>query len=363
VPTTTDVATIALFVPELAADLIPVPGNRPERALRMAGDILKRSVARQREIVWITAGSQGAELPLGELAGVRVSVLQVAGADDPALVGAASRSGGAFVWLRADDADVRALVKALAVSEDWKAAAGSAVADAADLGYWLLLPLLALAALAFRRGVLALLLGPLLLSGLLAPQPAAAQNLPLAALWADYQGWRLLEAGDAQAAATRFVDTRWRAVAHYRAGQFDQAANVLSTAPDADAHYNRGNGLAKQGKLSEALAAFETALALRPLDADTRHNRDLMLLLLKQQSEAPKSGAGGATPPGGAPSTAGQTPAAPGPAQSNAGAAEQEAARVAEQWLRSIPDQPGSLLRRKLQAEHQRRQAGAARAW
>lgn len=365
VPTTTDVATIALFVPELAADLIPVPGNRPERALRMAGELLKRNAAQQREIVWITAGSNGAELPPSELGGARVSILQVAEVDDPALAGVASRSGGAFVRLRADDGDVRQLVDALATRGNWRAAAETTGAGAADLGYWLLLPLLPLAALVFRRGVLALWLASLLLSGLLAPQPAAAQDLPLAALWADYQGWRLLEAGEPQAAAERFADPRWRAAAHYRAGQFEQAARAPAAAPDADANYNRGNALAKQGKLTEALAAFEQALIPNALDADTRENRDLVLRLLKQQSEAPNSGAGGAAPPppGKVPVAGGRAPPAPDPAQSQAGAAEREAARVAEQWLRGIPDQPGSLLRRKLQAEHRRRLAGAAREW
>ncbi|MEO5661211.1 MAG: hypothetical protein ABIQ90_15660, partial [Polaromonas sp.] len=63
----------------------------------------------------------------------------------------------------------------------------------------------------------------------------------------------------------------------------------------------------------------------------------------------------------------GKTPPAPGPAQQRpgqVGVAEREAARVADQWLRSIPDQPGSLLRRKLLAEQRRRRAGeTAPAW
>ena len=368
VPPTTDVATIALFVPELATDVIPVPGNRPERALQMASEILKRNPAQQREIVWITAGSNGAELPLAELSGARLSILQTSAAQDPALAAAASRSGGALVRLRADDGDVRQLVSTLASRDGWRAGAGTASGDAADLGYWLLLPLLPLAALVLRRGILALLLGPLLLGGLLTPQPAAALELPLAVMWADYQAWRLLEAGDPQAAAARFADPHWRAVAHYRAGQFEQAASVLAAGPDADAHYNRGNALAKHGKLADALAAYDAALKLRALDPDTRHNRDLVLRLLNEQSKAPESSEGGPSPrkPQGGAQVSKQAPPAPRPTQSRGedGNAESEAARVAEQWLRRIPDRPGSLLRYKLLAEQRRRQAdGAERAW
>ena len=352
VPPTTDVEAIALFVPELAPDVIPVPGNHPERALRMAGDILQRNAAQQREIVWITAAANGAELPLAELAGqwvgIRLAILHVASAHDPALAAAADRSGGALVRLRADDGDVRQLVSTLQADSGWLAGTSKASGDGADLGYWLLLPLLVLAALAFRRGLLALLLGPLLLMGLLTPQPAAAQAVPLAAMWTDYQAWRLLEAGNPKAAAERFADPRWRAAAHYRAGQFEQAASLLSAGHDADAHYNRGNALAKQGKLAQALSAYDAALTLRADDADTRYNRDLVQRLLNQQSQAPKGG-GGRPPP---------------PNQGQGSEAEREADRIADQWLRSIPDQPASLLRRKLLAEQRRRQAGeAARAW
>lgn len=361
VPPTTDVGTVALFVPELAIDAIPVAGNRPDQALRMAGEILARDAAQQREILWITTGAAGTELPLAELGGARLWILHTASAQDPALAAAAQRSGGAAVRLRADDGDVRQLVGALAASSGWRATPGQANANATDLGYWLLLPLLALAALAFRRGLLALLLGPLLLGTLLAPQPVAALELPLAAMWADYQAWRLLQVGQPQAAAERFADSRWRAAAHYRAGQFEPAANALADATDADAHYNRGNALARQGKLVEALAAYDAALALRASDADARYNRDLVQELLKQPPEAPKGGASGKPPPPGAkPPAAGQAPPAPGPAPSQGDTAAREADRVAQQWLRGIPDQPGSLLQRKLLAEQRRRQAGAA---
>ncbi|MEO5659459.1 MAG: VWA domain-containing protein, partial [Polaromonas sp.] len=271
VPPTTDSATIALFVPELAIDAIPVPGNHPERALRMAGNILARSHSQQREVLWITAGAGGAELPLADLAGARLSILHAAAVDDPTLIAAAHRSGGAVVRLRADDADIRQLVNSREARVGWIAGPATATtAKGADLGHWLLLPLLPLAALAFRRGILALLL-PLLLAGLLAPQPAAAFDFPLAAMWSDYQAWRLLEAGEAQAAAAGFADPRWRAAAHYRAGQFDQAASVLAGARDAESCYNRGNALARQGQLTGALAAYDAALTLRADDADTRH--------------------------------------------------------------------------------------------
>lgn len=361
VPPTIDAKTIALFIPELSSDAIPMPGNRPERALRMAAAVLDRSAARQREIFWITGGADGAELPLSELTGeqgkTRLSILHTATRLDPALAAAASGTGGILVRLRADGDDIGQLVRAAATGSAWTAGTSTARRSGTDLGYWLLLPLLPLAALAFRSGILALLL-PLLLAGLLAPPPASAFDFASAPVLADYRAWRLLEAGQPEAAAGHFADLRWRAAAYYRAGHFEQAAKLLASVSDADSDYNRGNALARQGQLAEALVAYDTALKRRPNDGDTRHNRDLVQRLLKPPANPPKSnGSGGGK---------GQAPPAPASraAQSQGGDAEREAARLAEQWLRGIPDRPGTLLRRKLQLEHRHRQAGTAeRSW
>ena len=44
------------------------------------------------------------------------------------------------------------------------------------------------------------------------------------------------------------------------------------------------------------------------------------------------------------------------PPPAEAPAAQNEANRIAEQWLRGVPDDPGGLLRAKLRLEHERRQ-------
>jgi len=346
-PPTTDVETLARFVPELAADVVPVPGDRPERALAMAGGLVGRSGAAAGDVLWITAGGERLEL-LPTFNAARLSILDVAAVADHGLAALAARSGGAYVRMTADAADVRALAAAFADRGGWSAGERHA-ASAAERGYWLLLPLLPLAALAFRRGLLTVLLVPLLVGGLLTPRPAAAVEAAVPAALADGLAWRRLQAGDAAAAAAAFRDPRWRAAAHYRGGEFAQAAAALAGIADADAHYNRGNALARNGRLSEALAAYDAALALRPDDADTRHNRDIVQRLLKPPQNDGKA------PPSGKP-PANRTP--PTPANAAEADGEQEAARLAEQWLRQVPDEPAGLLRRKLLSEHRRRQAG-----
>lgn len=352
VPPTSDVEAIARFIPELAADVMPVAGNRPERALQMAAALLERSQSTARELVWITVGRDAGGAPLPKLDGARLSVLDVGSVDDAGLIAAAQRSGGTYLRLAGDDSDVRRLAATLGGRGGWVGGPGSH--QAPDVGYWLLPPLLLLASLAFRRGVLMLLLAPLLSAGFLAPRPVLAFELAVPAVLADYAAWRRLQAGESEA-PTVFHDVRWRAVASYRAGRFDEAAALLEPLGDADSRYNRGNALARQGRLVEALAAFDQALALRTDDEDIKFNRDLVQRLLNQQQNPSQGRSGGQPPP---PQFAAQSAAAGG------GAEKIEAARLAEQWLRGVPDEPGSLLRRKLQIEQRRRASGeAGQAW
>lgn len=324
VPPTTDTAVIARFVPELAVAAIPVAGNRPERALRMASAVLERSGASVREIVWI-AGSEAALAPaLSQATAGRLSVLH-AGTPDAERLRALAEPGGGVVADVRDDAGMRHAA-ALAGEEARPAASREWI----DIGAWLLLPLLPLAALRFRHGLLAAL--PLLLCASLLPLPGQAASSD------DIAARRLFDAGHYAEAAARFDDPRWKALALYRAGRFEEAARMLQGDGDPVSLHNRGNALAKSGLLRQALSAYEASLAVRPGDADTVHNRDLVRRLLSASpSAAPgRSGGGG----GG------------GDAQAR------EAAQTAEQWLRAVPDEPGTLLRRKLQAEQRRRDAG-----
>jgi Ca-activated chloride channel family protein len=109
-------------------------------------------------------------------------------------------------------------------------------------------------------------------------------------LWqsADQRGQAYLQQGNAAAAARTFSDPRRKAYAEMKAGDYAAAARDLAAFDDRDAHYNRGNALARAGDLKAALAAYDAALAHDPNDADARHNRDLVAQALKQQPPSPK---------------------------------------------------------------------------
>ncbi|WP_338495513.1 tetratricopeptide repeat protein [Pseudomonas sp. WP18] len=267
----------------------------------------------------------------------------------------------------------------------------------ADQGYWLLLPLLLLAACAGRRGWLFCL--PLLLV-----LPQTGQAFEFEDLWLrpDQQGQHLLKQKRPAEAAAHFEDRQWQGVALYEAGNYSEAARRFAEGTDARAHYNRGNALAKSGELEAAVDAYEQALELQPDLRPAQTNKTLVQSLLNEQAapeqtpkptqneepgpaeQAPDAASSAQSSEPGQPSTETATPqeqpqahpAPPSGAQDVPGSElpdeqtttpplrpaagqrnEEEQRQALEQWLRQIPDNPGELLRRKFWYEQQSHQA------
>jgi Ca-activated chloride channel family protein len=223
----------------------------------------------------------GAPVPLadgGFLRDARGDVT-MAGRDDAALAALAAAGGGQYVPMREDRADVQALAGQLRSGEA-DIASGQAGAQWEDRGPWLLLPLLPLLALAFRRGWLVLL--PLVLLPLL---PGRAQAGTWQDLWQrrDQQAAQALREGHAKQARALARDPALRGAAAYRAGDYDAAIEALQPLQGADAQYNLGNALAKAGRYQEALAAYDRALARDPGDADAKANRQAVEDWLRRQ--------------------------------------------------------------------------------
>jgi Ca-activated chloride channel family protein len=120
----------------------------------------------------------------------------------------------------------------------------------------------------------------------------AAQASSWSDLWLthDQQGQRLLDSGKPADAAHTFDDPRRRAYAEIKAGQYDDAAKRLDHFADPQSQYNRGNALARSGKLENAIASYDQAIKQTPADSalgrDARHNRELVAEQLKKQQSA-----------------------------------------------------------------------------
>ncbi|MFG1427639.1 VWA domain-containing protein [Roseixanthobacter glucoisosaccharinicivorans] len=359
-PLTEDGRIIAQMLPELSTELMPVLTDRPDLAVARATALLRDAGAPAGRIVLITDGAGDdpaatlAAAKAAAQAGYRVNVIGVgtlAGSPLLAFDGGVLRArDGTVITTRMDEARLREIAAAgrgsfsamtvgngdldtvLAKSSGSAAPLDPVLQDSGlsadqwlDMGPWLLLGVLALAPLAFRRGWIAVLLVAAL-GGMLAPRAAQAQGAPaqtlelrgvdtqgqgpqpLAAqgaasgsadaggsrtwdgLWRtpDQQGADAFARSDYGAAARSFENPQWQASALYKSGAFAEAADAYAKVPDGD--YNRGNALARAGKLEEAIKAYDAALAAHPgqddpVRADAVFNRELVQKLLDQRKK------------------------------------------------------------------------------
>jgi Ca-activated chloride channel family protein len=400
-PLTSDMNTIANMLPALQPNIMPVAGSRADRGMEMAAELLRRAGQVAGEILLITDSASAADIDTAErLAreGIRTSVLAVGtvkGAPIPSGSGFVSDSAGGVVIARLEADSLRRLAAAGggwfgvldsggAAEAFWLGAEGSAFAqrdDALgerwkDAGPWLVLFLLPLMVIGFRRGLLFLL--PLIVLPPLTFSPSAQAGF-WDDLWLtrDQQAQAALEEEKPETAATLARDPRIEAEAWFRAGDFERASQVWSGLSGADEHYNLGNALAHAGELETALKAYDRALAIEPDMEDALFNRALVEQLLEQQQqqdqESSESQEGepseeqdqqgeeqsqqGEGEEGEQEPQEGESDPSQRSEQELEAAWSEEDAQAMEQWLRRIPDDPGGLLRRKFRSQHQQRGA------
>ncbi len=406
-PLTNDTNTIASLLPALGPEVMPVTGSRADKAMALAAALLNRAGFERGEILLVTdATDSRAEAKARELAdqGIITSVLAVGtaeGAPIPSGTGFVSDRSGNVVIARLDEAALQRVANAgggqlsriSAATTDaspWMSTEGGEFARREDTldqrwkdaGPFVLLALLPLALLAFRRGLFFCLPLVFVASSLTSP-PAQAGWWD--DLWQrrDQQAWDALRADDPNRAAALARDPDLSGEAWYRSGGFSNALSAWMNQDSADAHYNRGNALAQMGELDAAIEAYDRALELQPGMEDAAFNRELLQQMKEQQQQDQQNGEQdeqGEGEPSDEQQQGEQQEGEQGEEgeegdsqeseqQSEQGEGEpteqeetdytqawtEEDAQAMEQWLRRIPDDPGGLLRRKFLYEHQRR--------
>jgi len=437
-PLTTDADTVAALVNSLSTDIMPSRGSYPVAAIEKSQTLLEQAGVAYGEVLLITDGgtSPAAERAAAGLqkSGYSLSVLGVGTSEGapipragggfvtdrsgnivvPRIEGTALRSlaaagGGRFAPLSADDSDINTLLSG-------QVGTGSASDEALatdqwqEEGPWLLLLLVPIAAMAFRRGLVLVLLVFLLPVA----EPVYAFGWEDLWLTKDQQAQRELDEGNAMEAGELFEDSVWRAVAKYRAAEYGPSAAGFGNQEDIENLYNLGNALARLGEFETAIDAYEQVLEVEPEMEDALYNRDLLKDLLEQnqdsqggeqenasesgggaqqsegQSQSDQSGQEGETGEQGAEGEQGESSVrdqenasqedleamqaelerAAQEAQQQAGEGQeqqgmsevdaeqmrraQEQRQAMEQWLRRIPNDPGGLLRRKFRYQYQR---------
>ncbi len=316
-PLTDDNRTIANLVPALSSEVMPSQGSRLsvaiERANRLLDDagfqkaqmlvvsdgvsdqqaftLAQQLASQNRTLSALAIGSQqGSPIPLSSGGFLKNGdgAIVISKADHASLQHLAVLGGGRYTPLRHDGSDLTTLFPTQQQSLDKgvESERQQSQQQWRDEGVWLLLPLLIFAAFAFRRGWLFSVVFCALLI-----QPQTSYALTWDHLWQsrDQQAASTMQQQQFQQAAEQFEDPLWRATALYRAGDYQQAAELLSQYNTADSHYNRGNALAKAGQLPEAIAAYQAALEIDPAHQDSQFNLELLQSLMAQQDQQSNS--------------------------------------------------------------------------
>jgi Ca-activated chloride channel family protein len=313
-PLTNDTDTIAALVNSLSTDIMPSRGSYPIAAIEKGQQLLEQAGAVVGEVLLISDGSSSpaAERVARDLksSGYTLSVLAVGtseGAPIPQLGGGfvtdqsgniavprlevhslralADAGGGRFSQLSTDDRDLDYLLSGEAGSR--LASDESLATDRwREEGPWVVLLLLPLGAMAFRRGWVMVLLIFFL------PPENQAYASAWDDLWQtrDQQAQALLDEGVAGEAVALFENPEWKAVAQYRAQDYEASAQAFAEQEDTRSLYNLGNAMARQGEFESAIDAYEQVLEIDPDDADAAYNRDLLKQVQEQQQQQQDQG-------------------------------------------------------------------------
>ena len=309
-PLTDDTETIKSQLNALTTGIMPALGNRAGIAIAKGVDLLRQAGMRRGDVLLITdevnldeakesamelrnrgyrlsimgVGTQhGVPVPLpdgGFLKGKDGEII-IPVLDEGPLRQLSASGGGKYIRLAKDDHDIALLTGYFTASARGNEQISTELETDVwrEQGPWLVLCLLPLAALLFRRGYV------FVLAFLLFPQPDPAYALDWDSLWLrkDQQGQRAMDAQDYEKAAELFNDPAWKAAAQHRSGDYQAAVGALEELGEVENHYNRGNSLARMGRYQEAIAAYDKALAELPEHEDAKFNKELLEKELEQQ--------------------------------------------------------------------------------
>ncbi len=313
-PLTDDTETIALMLKAISPEIMPVQGSRADIALQKAQNLLHQAGYVRGDVILLTDGIKSDAIDVAEKLAknhIKTSVLAIGtkeGAPIPSPSGFVKDSSGnivipklqtanlrqiaqaghgRFSEITGDSSDIDYLIPKQINNDESKIKNNENEEDAfgtekyIDEGPWLVLILVPLMALLFRKGIL---LSLFLVVGLNAPQSSYALTWNDLWLNSDQQAAQQIKNGKAQQAFETAKSNDWKATAAFRKKDYEQASKLFDNG-QADGYYNQGNALAQNGKLEDALKAYENSLKIRPDDKDTLYNKKQVEEALKKQQE------------------------------------------------------------------------------
>jgi len=328
-PFTTDFSLLDLYLSSLSTSLMPSTGKNTAKSLRAIEDFLKDESV-PGTILFVTDGIEPQALPA-----FRQFTAQDENQNDILVMGVGTSSGGPVrtasngfltdrfgrrVYAKLDVSALRSLshldiaATTLTLNDDdidWIQRRVQHHLQAVqqrdsktrwvDEGYWLTIPIAAIAIFWFRKGWTVRWTSAALAVVFVLPPLGDQSGFSWTNAWMDrwlthnQQGRYYFERGEYKEAAAKFEDPIWKGLALSRAGDYEDALNAFALSDSAEAWYDQGNALAHMGKYPDAVQAFQQALARRHAWPEAQENLALVESLIPkaqnkdkdQQEEAP----------------------------------------------------------------------------
>lgn len=321
-PLTEDTQTIVSQLQGLSTDIMPKQGGKIDSAIEKAVALFQQASIKHGQLLLLTDSSdvsqavvtsftkaghqlsviavgteQGAPIPkqAGGFVSDRQGNIVIASLDTVVLQRLAAWGDGFYHTLSLDNTDIAPVLTRLKPSmlekmrvQDQQQAASYDMWR--EEGPWLLLAVIPLVLIGFRRGLLVVVL-----CLTMQPQPVEASESDVGwhKTWNDMwhtrnqQAEALMSAKQYAQASETFEDPAWKMAAHYKAKNYAAAVQDFEAIkkPNVDDIYNKGNALAQLGKLDAAIAAYDNVLKKNPEHDDAKANKALLEKLKKEQAK------------------------------------------------------------------------------
>ncbi|MCD9521950.1 VWA domain-containing protein [Photobacterium carnosum] len=304
-PLTTDSSTLRNLIPSLSPDVMPIAGNNAAAGIAEAIRLLKQAGHNTGDIILMTDGMTKAvaKQALTDLKGThyRVSILAMGTVEGApiqlpdgsllsengtpviskininTLMSITDRTGGILQMAQTTDNDVNAIANFTAKPLDnGKKGHEKELQERLNGGFWLIIPLLLLALLGFRRGIVLAAMFVLLPIDHAQASPWTNTNR---------QAYETFTDGNYKQAAQDFTSPQWKGIAEYKAQQYEQAIKTLKPLQDPISQYNLGNAYAQKGDYKQAAATYEKLLKQHPEFTDAKKNFTIVEQAKKQKQE------------------------------------------------------------------------------
>jgi Ca-activated chloride channel homolog len=310
-PLTDDIKTIKSQLSALSPAIMPAPGSRTDHAIEESVELLQQAAISQGHILLVTdevdsqyepsiieakdkgysvsilgiGTKEGAPINLGNSGFLedRSGNIVIPKLNETDLRLLADSGGGYYETSQIADGDIERLNRLFNSGLDSNEETKSDLKTDQwhEFGPWLVLLILPVIALGFRRGYLVILVSVLVSS------PDQALAFDWSDLWLNknQKAMQALENEQADAASELFENKEWKAAAKYRAGDFAAAEEIMNELQGIQNNYNKANTLAKQGQYEEAIKIYDEVLKMNPEHVDAKYNKDIVEKELEKQKQ------------------------------------------------------------------------------